>query len=96
MKNIRRLVDAAKRHPQDRMNQRTGESMAFKLALPGLGTIGEIREFIAAVAQGIALQFFDGREGSQLLYAAQVALSALEREKKGVSRSGLRRSAKKV
>jgi hypothetical protein len=56
--------------------------MAFKLALPELKSRGEIKEFITAVAQGIALGFFNGREGSQLLYAAQIALSA-NTEKKG-------------
>jgi hypothetical protein len=47
---------------------------------------------IEAVAQGIAMGIFTGREGSQLLYAAQVALSAIMREKK----SGQTRRRKQV
>jgi hypothetical protein len=57
-----------------------GRALSFKLALPGLGSITEIRAFIGHVTQGIALGIFAGREGSQLLYAAQVALGALRGE----------------
>jgi len=36
------------------------------------------------IAQGIALEVFDGRDGSQLLYSAQVAMSLLhKKDKKG-------------
>ena len=82
LKAIERLIAARKRYPEATADERQGESMAFKLALPELKSRGEIKEFITAVAQGFALGFFNGREGSQLLYAAQIALSA-NTEKKG-------------
>jgi len=50
-------------------------SVAFKLAMPNMDSRGNIRAAIACIAQGIALEVFDGRDGSQLLYAAQVAIS---------------------
>jgi hypothetical protein len=52
--------------------------VAYKLAMPKMDTLPAIRAAIAAVAQGIQLEVFDGRDGSQLLYAAQVALSVLK------------------
>jgi hypothetical protein len=52
--------------------------VAYKLAMPKLDSLPSIRATIAAIAQGIQLEVFDGRDGSQLLYAAQVALSVLK------------------
>lgn len=52
--------------------------IAYKLAMPKMDTLPAIRAAIAAIAQGIQLEVFDGRDGSQLLYAAQVALSVLK------------------
>jgi hypothetical protein len=49
--------------------------VAYKLALPKMDSRAAIKAAIAAVAQGIALEVFNGRDGSQLLYAAQVALT---------------------
>ncbi|WP_162601847.1 hypothetical protein [Occallatibacter savannae] len=37
-----------------------------------------IRAAIACIAQGISLEVFGRRDGSQLLYAAQVGMSTLE------------------
>ena len=51
-------------------------SVAYKLAMPKMDTKPGIRAAIACIAQGIQLEVFDGRDGSQLLYAAQVALAA--------------------
>lgn len=50
-------------------------SVAYKLAMPKMDSLPTIRAAIACIAQGIALEVFDGRDGSQLLYAAQVALA---------------------
>jgi hypothetical protein len=86
MKNVQRILDALDAHPLDKTD--AGRALAFKLELPGLGSIDEIRLNIEAVAQGIALGIFTGREGSQLLYAAQVALSALARERSKLDRTG--------
>jgi len=53
-------------------------SVAYKLAMPKMDSLPTIRAAIACVAQGITLEVFDGRDGSQLLYAAQVALATLK------------------
>ena len=53
-------------------------AVAYKLALPRMESLTAIRAAIACIAQGIALEVFDGRDGSQLLYAAQVAMSTLK------------------
>jgi hypothetical protein len=53
-------------------------SVAYKLAMPKMDSLPTIRAAIACVAQGITLEVFDGRDGSQLLYAAQVALAVLK------------------
>ncbi|MGA3346185.1 MAG: hypothetical protein ABSC76_15090 [Terracidiphilus sp.] len=52
-------------------------SVGYKLAMPKMDTMPAIRAAIACIAQGIQLEVFDGRDGSQLLYAAQVAMSTL-------------------
>jgi hypothetical protein len=51
--------------------------VAYKLAMPKMDSLPAIRAAISCTAQGITLEVFDGRDGSQLLYAAQVALSVL-------------------
>ena len=53
-------------------------SVAYKLAMPRMESLSSIRAAIACIAQGISLEVFDGRDGSQLLYAAQVAMSTLK------------------
>ncbi|MDR3741182.1 MAG: hypothetical protein P4L40_19360 [Terracidiphilus sp.] len=52
-------------------------SVAYKLAMPKMDSLPSIRAAISCIAQGINLEVYDGRDGSQLLYAAQVALSVL-------------------
>ncbi len=54
--------------------------VAYKLAMPKMDSLPSIRAAIAAIAQGIQLEVFDGRDGSQLLYAAQVALAVLRQK----------------
>lgn len=46
--------------------------------MPRMESLSAIRAAIACIAQGIALEVFDGRDGSQLLYAAQVAMSTFK------------------
>jgi hypothetical protein len=53
-------------------------SVAYKLAMPRMEDLPSIRAAIACIAHGIQLEVFDGRDGSQLLYAAQVALATLK------------------
>jgi DNA-binding IclR family transcriptional regulator len=55
--------------------------MAYKLAMPVMDSRGAVLAYIACVAQGINLKVFSGRDGSQMLYAAQVALSLLREQK---------------
>jgi hypothetical protein len=55
-------------------------SVAYKLAMPQMDSLPAIRAAITCIAQGIRLEVFDGRDGSQLLYAAQVALSVLHQK----------------
>ena len=73
--NMQRIFDALHNYPIDKSD--AGRALSFKLALPGLGSMTEIKAFIGHVAQGIAMGIFTGREGSQLLYAAQIAMGAL-------------------
>jgi hypothetical protein len=56
-------------------------SVAYKIAMPKMDSLPSIKAAISCVAQGIQLEVFDGRDGSQLLYAAQVALSVLNLKK---------------
>jgi len=59
-------------------------AVAYKLAMPNLNDLPSIRAAISCIAQGIRLEVFDGRDGSQLLYSAQVAMSLLhKKDKKG-------------
>ncbi len=54
--------------------------VAYKLAMPKMDSLPTIRASISCIVQGITLEVFDGRDGSQLLYAAQVALSVLKQK----------------
>jgi len=55
-------------------------AMAYKLAMPKMESLPAIHAAIAAIAHGITLEVFDGRDASQLLYAAQVALTVLRQK----------------
>jgi hypothetical protein len=55
---------------------------AYRVAMPAMDSYSGIHAYIACTAQGIQLDIFQGSEGSQLLYAAQVALSVLNHERK--------------
>jgi hypothetical protein len=78
IKNLTKVLDALTKNPAfDRSEE--ARKFSYKLALPELDTVAHIREFIGHVAQGIAHGIFTGREGSQLLYAAQVALTLVKK-----------------
>lgn len=51
---------------------------AYCRALPRLSSPENIRAFIACVAHGLAMAIIEGPRASRLLYAAQVAKSALD------------------
>jgi hypothetical protein len=57
-------------------------SISYRLAMPQMDSWEGIHANIACVAQGIAMRIYTGRDGSQLLYAAQVAISVLEHQQK--------------
>jgi hypothetical protein len=50
---------------------------AFRQRMPPLSGHENIRDFIACVAQGILMDVISGSDGARLLYAAQVAHSAM-------------------
>jgi hypothetical protein len=86
LRAAKRIVDAVTEFPKSATGKE--RTLAFKLALPGLGSVPEIKDFIEHVAQGIALGMFNGREGSQLLYAAQIALGAAKEKCSKLDRTG--------
>ncbi len=53
-------------------------AISFRLAMPNLSTWDGIHAYIACVAQGVVMKVFSGRDGTQLLYAAQVAISVMQ------------------
>jgi len=53
---------------------------AFRDNLPPLVGYENVRDFIACIAQAILLNVVDGEEASKLLYAAQIALSAVSKQ----------------
>ncbi len=55
-------------------------AVAYKLAMPKMRDLPSIRAYISCIAQGIQLEVFEGRDGSQLLYAAQVAMALHQRK----------------
>ena len=59
---------------------------AYRNAMPPLDGHNNIRDFIACVAQGVLLGAIEYRQSSKLLYAAQVALSAI-RLRQGTAKS---------
>lgn len=75
-----RAHDLAKSKGHTAVKAQRMASVAYKIAMPKMNSATAIKAYVACVAQGIQLEVFDGRDGSQLLYAAQVALS-VHREK---------------
>jgi broad specificity phosphatase PhoE len=52
-------------------------SRAYREAMPSLSGQENIRNFVACVAHGMLISAIDGKVGTKLLYAAQVALSTI-------------------
>ena len=65
-----------------RINAAHEAGPAYRKAMPPLAGYESIRDFIACTAYGILLGAIPESRGSQLLYAAQVALAALHHEPK--------------
>lgn len=55
---------------------------AYRRTLPPLTGYKNIRDFIACVAHGVLIQAIPERQGSTLLYAAQVALSTIPSDRR--------------
>lgn len=56
-------------------------AIAYRCALPSLKP-NQVQAYIACVAQGVSLEVFTGKQGSQLLYAAQVCSSTARNSNK--------------
>lgn len=56
--------------------------MAYCSMVPKLSGADDVRDFIACVALGILIGIFPHAEGTRLLYATQVAYSALPSPKR--------------
>jgi hypothetical protein len=61
--------------------------LAYCNALPKLSGATNIRNFIACVTHAMALEILPGSEGTRLLYAAQVAQTALTKRPKKRNKS---------
>jgi hypothetical protein len=79
---LKRCIDAYKKMYAERRRKGDSETgahmdarVAYKLVMPTMETVEDIRAYIACVAQALNWEVISGREGSQMLYAAQVALT---------------------
>ncbi len=61
----------------DRFDAREEAREAFREAMPALDGVQNVRDFIACVAYGMLIEAISGSDGARLLYAAQVAQTAL-------------------
>lgn len=61
--------------PDEAKTMHACASSQYRLAMPVLKP-ENVKCYIACVAQGVSLEVFNGREASQLLYAAQVMTGA--------------------
>lgn len=52
----------------------------FRAALPPLTTLNDCRDFVACITFGILIRAIAEKDGSKLLYAAQIALSSFRNE----------------
>ncbi len=50
-------------------------AVAYKLQIPKMTCLASIKNAVACIAHGISLEVFEGNQGSQLIYAVQVAMS---------------------
>ena len=58
-------------YPEDRALRMA--AVAYKLQIPKITCFASIKTAFACITHGISLEVFEGNQGSQLLYAAQVA-----------------------
>jgi hypothetical protein len=72
--------DAIAQGQSNELVMRLGK-IAFCAALPKLTGATNIRDFIACVTYAMSLDIIPSREGTKLLYAAQVAYGAIKRKR---------------
>jgi hypothetical protein len=77
---------AIKEGKSDKLARHMGR-IAYCAAMPKLSGATNIRDFIACVTYAMALDILPGKEGTQLLYAAQVAHMALTKRPKKHNKS---------
>lgn len=89
---VRNCCSAATRALKETQKQHRGDSFkcadaavtAYRDAMPSLEGYENIRDYIACVAHGMLLGVIDPLEGPKFLYAAQIALSVLQRRPKRI------------
>lgn len=81
-----RALEAAKAQKLDNFDSRQAANAAYLAAMPFLCGEDNIRGFIACIAQGMILEVFYDKLGTQLVYVAHTALRALPREHRPVGR----------
>ena len=82
-------LDSAKSQGKSELTSADFAAEAYRLAMPALISEEAIAEFIACTAHGIIVGAFEDRQGSQLLYAAQVASAAFDRARKSQKQRAL-------
>jgi hypothetical protein len=75
-------MEEARAQNLDKYQIKERGEQAYRDALPHLSGYENIRDFIACISQGMITEDIHRIEGPGLLYAAQVAISALRLEPK--------------
>ena len=73
-----RVLEEAKKGDRGTYATRQLAADAFCRALPTLGSLADVRAFVACVAYALAAGIIEGPRASRLLYAAQVAKTAID------------------
>jgi hypothetical protein len=73
-------AEMSKSKGEDRVFPAHHADVSYRDAMPPLVDDESIRDFIACAAHGMLIGAIDHKSGTQLLYAAQVALTAFRRE----------------
>jgi len=92
----RRFAEAVEKALKDGKSDKIARHIgriAYCAALPKLSGAGNIRDFIACVTYAMALEIVPSNEGTRLLYAAQVAHTALTKRPKKHNKSPLKSTA---
>jgi hypothetical protein len=80
------VEQAIKEGESEKVTRHLGR-IAYCAALPKLSGVGNIRDFIACISFAMAVEIIPSNEGTRLLYAAQVAHTALTKRPKKRNKS---------